>query len=42
MTRLYPGIPELVAALTERGCKMAVLSNKPDNFTKRMIAALLW
>jgi phosphoglycolate phosphatase len=38
MTRLYPGIPELVTALSERGWKMAVLSNKPDDFTRRMIA----
>ena len=36
-TRLYPGIPELVAALHQRGLKLAVLSNKPDVFTKRMI-----
>lgn len=38
LTRLYDGIPELVAALTERGYKLAVLSNKPDGFTKRMVA----
>lgn len=37
-TRLYSGIPELVAALGARGYKLAVLSNKPDDFTKRMIA----
>ncbi len=37
-TRLYPGIPELVAALHQRRLKLAVLSNKPDEFTKRMIA----
>ena len=36
-TRLYPGIPELVAALHRRGLRLAVLSNKPDMFTKRMI-----
>jgi phosphoglycolate phosphatase len=36
-TRLYPGITELVAALHRRGLKLAVLSNKPDVFTKRMI-----
>ena len=36
-TRLYPGIPELVAALHQRGLKLAVLSNKPDAFTKQMI-----
>ena len=37
-TKLYPGIPELVAALAERHYKLAVLSNKPDDFTRRMIA----
>lgn len=37
-TRLYDGIPELISALTERRCKLAVLSNKPDDFTKRTIA----
>jgi phosphoglycolate phosphatase len=37
-TRVYPGIPELVSALTERRYKLAVLSNKPDDFTKRMVA----
>jgi phosphoglycolate phosphatase len=38
LTKLYPGIPELVSALAERQFKLAVLSNKPDKFTKRMIA----
>lgn len=38
LTKLYPGIPELVSALHERRLKMAVLSNKPDVFTKRMVA----
>jgi len=37
-TRLYAGIPELIAALGAHGRKLAVLSNKPDDFTKRMIA----
>jgi phosphoglycolate phosphatase len=37
-TRLYPGIPELIATLFQRRYKLAVLSNKPDVFTKRMIA----
>ena len=37
-TRLYPGIPELVSVLAERRYKLAVLSNKPDEFTRRMIA----
>jgi phosphoglycolate phosphatase len=38
MTKLYPEIPELISALTERRYSLAVLSNKPDDFTKRMIA----
>ena len=38
LTRLYPGIPELISALAERRYQLAVLSNKPDDFTKRMIA----
>jgi phosphoglycolate phosphatase len=38
LTNLYPGIPELVSALNDRRLKLAVLSNKPDDFTKRMIA----
>ena len=38
LTTLYPGIPELVAALGKRGLTPAVLSNKPDDFTKRTIA----
>ncbi len=37
-TRLYPGIPELVAALHRQGYRLAVFSNKPDDFTKRMVA----
>jgi phosphoglycolate phosphatase len=37
-TRLYDGVPALVAELRRRGLKLAVLSNKPDDFTKRMIA----
>ena len=38
LTQLYDGIPELVSALVERRYKLAVLSNKPDDFTKRMVA----
>jgi phosphoglycolate phosphatase len=33
-TRPYPGIPELLQALTQRGVSRAVLSNKPDHFTQ--------
>jgi phosphoglycolate phosphatase len=38
LTTLYPGIAELTSSLAERGAKLAVLSNKPDDFTKRLIA----
>ena len=37
-TRPYPGIPELVAELGRRGVPRAVLSNKPDDFTRLMVA----
>ncbi len=40
-TRPYPGIVELLAALTDADLRMAVLSNKPDPFTKIMVPALL-
>lgn len=40
-TKPYPGITETLKALTERGLKLAVLSNKPDEFTKTMIKHLL-
>jgi len=40
-TKPYPGIPELLSNLTKRGLPMAVLSNKPDNFTKAMVEKLL-
>jgi len=40
-TRPYEGIPDLLDALTQRGVHRAVLSNKPDDFTKMMVAKLL-
>jgi len=40
-TRPYPGIPELLDSLTALGLKMAVLSNKPDEFTQKAVAGLL-
>jgi len=40
-TRPYEGIPELLDALKERGMKVAVLSNKPDDTTNLCVAELL-
>lgn len=40
-TRPYPGIPELLDALAARSVRMAVLSNKPDNFTRLCVQRLL-
>ena len=36
-TRPYPGIYEMLNALTARQVKLAVLSNKPDDFTKQCV-----
>lgn len=38
-TRPYPGIPELLAELERMRIPAAVFSNKPDEFTRKMIAA---
>ena len=40
-TRPYVGVPELLEELTGRRVKMAVLSNKPDDFTKLCVKQLL-
>lgn len=40
-TRPYEGIPELLEALTKRGIKTAILTNKPDDSTRTMVARLL-
>jgi phosphoglycolate phosphatase len=37
-TRPYPGIPELLDDLVRRGCKLAVLSNKPHPMTLEVVA----
>jgi phosphoglycolate phosphatase len=39
-TRPYSGVPELLDALAARAVPMAVLSNKPEAATQRMVAAL--
>jgi phosphoglycolate phosphatase len=40
-TRMYDGIPELLDVLTAKHMKMAILSNKPDDFTKHCVHELL-
>lgn len=40
-TRPYDEIPELLDTLTDRGLKMAVLSNKPHKYTKPCVSCFL-
>lgn len=40
-THPYDGMPDLLDALTDRGLALAVLSNKPDDFTRRCVEAYL-
>lgn len=40
-TKPYPGVTDLLDALTARGLKLAVLSNKPHKFTQRCVRELL-
>lgn len=40
-TRPYPGVPELLGALQSRGVKTAILSNKPDHLTQKVVGVLL-
>ncbi len=40
-TKPYAGVPEMLDALVIRGLKLAVLSNKPDQFTQRCVDELL-
>ncbi len=40
-TRPYPGIPELLDALSQRGWPVSILSNKPDDSTRMVVAKLL-
>jgi len=40
-TAPYPGITELLRELDTRGVRMAVLSNKPDVFTAKIVAHFL-
>jgi len=39
-TRPYPGITNMLKALSIKGIKMAVLSNKSDEFTRYMVSEL--
>lgn len=40
-TRPYPGVPEMLDALGQKGVKMVVLSNKPHEFTQLTVTTLL-
>lgn len=40
-THPYAGIPELLDALAGRGVRMAIVSNKPDDFTRLCVGRLL-
>jgi phosphoglycolate phosphatase len=40
-TKLYDGVPELLDILTQRGLKLAILSNKPHPITKDCVAFFL-
>jgi len=37
-TKPYPGIPDMLAAVKNLNLKLAVLSNKPHDFTKQIVA----
>ncbi len=40
-TRLFPGIPELLDTLCDKAIPLAILSNKPHDFTLQMVDELL-
>ena len=40
-TSPYEGVPDMLDALISQGLKLAVLSNKPDDFTKKCVASFL-
>lgn len=40
-TRPYPGVPEMLIELEQRGVRMAILSNKPDKATRSITKSLL-
>jgi len=39
-TRLFPGTPELLAAIEQRGIPWGIVTNKSSRFTPRIVAAL--
>ena len=39
-TRLFPGVPETLAALKQRGARLGVLTNKPQELTDRLLPLL--
>lgn len=40
-TKPYAGIPGMLDGVAQRGIRMSILSNKPDNFTKAFVKELL-
>jgi phosphoglycolate phosphatase len=40
-TRPYDGVDEMLRGLTDRGCTLAVLSNKPNGPVKSLVGTLL-
>lgn len=40
LTRPYPGVPETLALLRERGHRIAICTNKPDGPTRAVLGAL--
>lgn len=40
-TRCYPGVPEMLGAITESGIPMSILSNKVHEYTVAIVKALL-
>jgi len=41
VTKPYPGVPAMLDALTARGLKLAILSNKPHRLTMKSVIELL-
>lgn len=39
-TRTYPGISEVLQALATAGCRQAVVTNKPEEYSRRILATL--